>query len=255
VPRWAWRRYSIAVTEVGKGSLVLLVHGIYAGSSSYEFRRLLPLLSKHYRVVALDLLGCGGSDKPDIDYDAQLYTDLIVDAVGEFGPQATAIVGSSLGAAFSVRAARRLDSRLAQLVTICPSGLNHRLADPQTDRGRALTRFVRSPLAGRAAFALLASRPSIAWFLKHQAYADAASTAPEVLDHYSQVTHLRGARFVAAHFLGGALNCDIFKLSNRLTIDASGSPIGLNAFVRIPNVALGNAERLRTTHGVHPITG
>ena len=47
----------------------------------------------------------------------------------------------------------------------------------------------------------------------------------------------------------------LFKLSNRLAVDASGSPIGLNTFVRIPNIALGNAERLRTTRGIHPITG
>lgn len=209
VRRWPWRGYAIAVTEAGSGPLVLLVHGIYAGSSSYEFRRLLPLLAKRYRVVAVDLLGCGGSDMPDIDYDAQLFSDLIVDAVNAFGPRARAIIGSSLGAAFAVRAARRLGSQLAHLVTICPTGLNHRLSDPQTAGGHALTRFVRSPFMGRAAFALLASRPSIAWFLNHQAYADRASTTPEVLDHYHRITHLRGARFVAAHFLGGALNCDI----------------------------------------------
>ena len=45
----------------------------------------------------------------------------------------------------------------------------------------------------------------------------------------------------------------LFNLSNRLTIDASGSPVGFDSFVRIPNVAFGNGEWLRTTRGVHPI--
>lgn len=209
MPKWRWRDYAIAVTDAGDGPLVLLVHGIYAGSSSFEFRRLMPLLARRYRVVSIDLLGCGASQMPDISYDAALFTDLIVDAVVALGPQARAIVGSSLGAAFAVRAARRLGSRLTRLVTICPTGLNHRLADPQTGTGRAVTRFVRSPVFGPPAFALLASRPSIAWFLKHQAYADPAATTPDVLDHYRRVTHLPGARYVAAHFLGGALNCDL----------------------------------------------
>ena len=47
----------------------------------------------------------------------------------------------------------------------------------------------------------------------------------------------------------------LFKLRNRLTIDASGSPVGLDSFVRIPNVAFGNVKWLRTTRGVHPIAG
>ena len=47
----------------------------------------------------------------------------------------------------------------------------------------------------------------------------------------------------------------LFKLGDRLTIDTSRSPIGLDPFIRIPNVAFGNAERLCTLREVHPVAG
>ena len=47
----------------------------------------------------------------------------------------------------------------------------------------------------------------------------------------------------------------LFKLGYRLTIDTSCSPVGLDPLVRIPNVAFGNAKRLRTLLDVHPATG
>ena len=53
-----------------RGRLVLLVHGIYAGASSYEFRKIAPLLAKRHRVIAFDLLGCGLSEMPDLQYSA-----------------------------------------------------------------------------------------------------------------------------------------------------------------------------------------
>lgn len=77
--------------ETGReGPPMLLVHGI---SSSLDFYGpSIPLLARSFRVLAIDLLGFGGSDKPDgMAYSLQLYADLIrefaekTDAVGD-GP-------------------------------------------------------------------------------------------------------------------------------------------------------------------------
>lgn len=48
--------------EVFSGKTVLLVHGF--GASSEYWRALYPELSKEYRLVAIDLLGYGYSEKP-----------------------------------------------------------------------------------------------------------------------------------------------------------------------------------------------
>jgi pimeloyl-ACP methyl ester carboxylesterase len=208
---WRWRGYDIFATEAGQGPLVFLVHGIYAGSSSFEFRKLFPLLARKYRVVAIDLLGSGLSERPNIDYSADLFVDQIVDAVHHFGPDAAALVCSSLGAAFSIRAAAHasLKGRIGSLTAVCPTGLDGVLDEPAKPPGVAITKLFRSPVVGEWLFNGLASRPSLGWFLRNQAYADPASATPEIIDYYWDATHQPGSRFVPAHFVGGALNCGI----------------------------------------------
>jgi len=207
---WKWRGYDIYAVERGSGPFVLLVHGIYAGSSSYEFRKLFPKLAEQNRVVAIDLLGCGRSERPNIDYSAETFISQVCDAVQTFGPRASAIVGSSLGGAYTIASAGRLRGKLDGIVAICPTGLDNQLQHyPPGPAQRAITAFFRSPIYGEAGFNALASRPSIRWFLTNQAYADPASATDEVVDYFSHITHRPGSRFVPAHFVGGALNCDI----------------------------------------------
>ncbi len=208
---WRWRGFDLYATEMGAGPTVLLVHGIYAGASAYEYRRLMPLLAASRRVVAFDLLGCGLSEMPDLTYSPELFVEQIVDAVGYFSDEPLTLVGSSLGAAFAIRAATRTADRIASLVTIGPTGLEGVLDDELGTRRRGVTRFVRSPIAGESFFNALTARPSIRWFLRNQSYADPDSVTPEVVDHYYAVTHRRGARTVPAFFVGGRLDTDVAR--------------------------------------------
>ena len=208
--RWQWRGYDIFATELGDGPPLLLVHGIYAGASSYEFRKIAPLLAKRHKVIAFDLLGCGLSEMPDLEYSAELFVEQIVDAIGEFASEPLTLVASSLGAAFAVRAAARVTDRVRHLVLSCPTGLG--ILDEEANAAqRAITALVRSPVVGEAAFNGLSSRPSIGWFLRTQSYGSPASATPEVIDHYYAVAHQPGARYVPAYFVGGGLNCDVAR--------------------------------------------
>jgi pimeloyl-ACP methyl ester carboxylesterase len=209
VRRWDWRGHGVFATELGSGPLVILVHGVYAGASSYEFRNLFPLLAQTHRVVAFDFLGCGLSDRPNLGYSADLFTEQIIDAIAEFGPtEPVTLIGSSLGGAFVIRAAARTTRRVNALVTICPAGLGGILDRPATGAQRAVAGSIRSPFLGEALFNALGSRPSIRFFLR-QTYGDDARVMPEVVDHYYALSHQPGARFVPAHFVGGLLNCNV----------------------------------------------
>jgi pimeloyl-ACP methyl ester carboxylesterase len=212
VRRWNWRGHGIFSTELGAGPPVVLVHGVYAGASSFEYRKLFPLLAANHRVIAFDLLGCGLSDRPNLGYSADLFTEQVIDAVADTGgSEPVTVVGSSLGAAFAIRAAARSTQGIANIVAICPTGLGGVLDRAPNGAQVALTGTVRTRLLGEALFNGLASRPSIRYFLGHSSYADAASATPEIIDHYYAVAHQTGARYVPAHFVGGMLNCNIAR--------------------------------------------
>src|SRR5579863_1895218 len=78
---WRWRGHEMFATELGAGAPVLLVHGIYAGASSYEFRKIVAPLAATRRVVAFDFLGCGLSAMPAVEYTPERCVDQIVDAL------------------------------------------------------------------------------------------------------------------------------------------------------------------------------
>lgn len=52
--------------DEGLGEPILFLHG--NPTSSYMWRNILPYLIPHGRCIALDLIGMGRSDKPDLDY-------------------------------------------------------------------------------------------------------------------------------------------------------------------------------------------
>jgi pimeloyl-ACP methyl ester carboxylesterase len=208
---WTWRGHEIFATEAGSGPLALLVHGVHAGASSYEFRKLFPLLAQRRRVVAFDLLGCGLSDKPKLRYTADLFVEQIADALASFGGEAAAVVASSLGAAFAIRAATRAHDRIERLAVVCPAGLGGTRDKGPTGVSSALTVLLRSPVVGEALFNALGSKPSIRWFLERQVYGDSAHVTDDVVEHYYAVTHQPGARYVTAAFAGGALDCDVAR--------------------------------------------
>ena len=52
--------------DEGKGDPILFLHG--NPTSSYLWRNIIPYVSDDARVLAVDLIGMGKSDKPDIDY-------------------------------------------------------------------------------------------------------------------------------------------------------------------------------------------
>ena len=56
----------IHYVETGEGDPVLFLHGV--PMSAYSWRNILPHVSPHARCIALDFMGFGQSDKPDIDY-------------------------------------------------------------------------------------------------------------------------------------------------------------------------------------------
>ena len=60
----------------GKGKPLVLVHGL--GGKAQDWAPMIPsLMRRGYRVYALDLLGFGKSDRPDVDYSITLQTQIL----------------------------------------------------------------------------------------------------------------------------------------------------------------------------------
>lgn len=208
-----WRGHRLARYCAGDGAPVLLVHSINAAASAFEMRRPFTALQGSHSVHAFDLLGYGLSDRPARRYSAEDYTDQILTVLAAIG-RPTAVVASSLGAAYAVAAAARRPDLVRALALVCPVGLEQ-LADPPGPGGWAAYRLLRGP-AGRALYEGLTSRQSVRLFLGGQAYHDPAAITDDAFEGFYQACRLPGAYFAPICFLTGLLNCDIRAAFPRL---------------------------------------
>ena len=87
----------LAVVDAGdpEAPPVVLLHGF--GTSSFLWRRLIPLLSPWTRVVAPDLLGHGDSAELDGPFEVAAHRDVVVEALSELGVERFAVVGHADG--------------------------------------------------------------------------------------------------------------------------------------------------------------
>lgn len=99
--------------ETGAGDPVLFLHG--NPTSSYLWRNVLPHVAATRRAIAVDLIGMGGSGKPDIAYsfaDHARYLEAFIDALGL---HRLVLVGHDWGAALAWDFAERHPERVAGL--------------------------------------------------------------------------------------------------------------------------------------------
>lgn len=67
---------TIRYIEAGQGPDLVLVHGM-GSSASFDWGHVIPSLSAHYHVLAMDQLGFGQSAKPLISYGIQTWVDML----------------------------------------------------------------------------------------------------------------------------------------------------------------------------------
>lgn len=82
--------------DVGTGPVVVLVHGL-GSSKDGDWGRAVEPLSKKYRVIAMDQIGFGRSDKPLIDYKIQTYVDFLNEFLRAMKIEKANFMGESLG--------------------------------------------------------------------------------------------------------------------------------------------------------------
>jgi pimeloyl-ACP methyl ester carboxylesterase len=213
--RFRWRGRSLAYSVSGEGEPLLLVHGVYAGASSLEFRENFEELSEHFRVYALDLLGCGLSEKPRLRYAPEDVASQVQDFVREEIGGGAHLVASSLTAALVVPAAVHSPKLFKKLVLVCPTGYGT-LDRHSGPLGDAVLGLFRAPVLGDTLYHALVSRAGIRYYLENMAYHDPTLVTEPVVEDYHRTGHGPGSKYFPASFVAGKLNLGVADLWPRV---------------------------------------
>ncbi len=136
----------IAYLDCGEGPPVILVHGL--GGSMWQWEYQQSALAASRRVITLDLLGSGLSDKPDIAYHPDQIVGFFRKFMDQLGIERAALVGNSMGAGVAIAMALVHPDRVDRLVLIggMPQGVREKVRSPLIRRAldsRAPTWLVR----------------------------------------------------------------------------------------------------------------
>ncbi len=109
--------WNLQYYEAGSGHPLIMLHGSGPGATGWSnFNPNIGPLSRTHRVLAVDLPGWGGSDAvPAGETD---HADVILEFMDALGLERPALVGNSMGAVASLRAAAARPDRVSHLVTM-----------------------------------------------------------------------------------------------------------------------------------------
>lgn len=105
--------------QQGNGEPLILIHSM--GLSSDLWTPVMGPLSEKFSVYAVDLIGHGDSDKPDLNYEVIDHARCITEFMDAVGIQKARVVGSSIGAMISIDLSVYYPERLIkQVLAACP---------------------------------------------------------------------------------------------------------------------------------------
>jgi pimeloyl-ACP methyl ester carboxylesterase len=133
---------TIRYWDEGNGPVVLFVHGLAASVEFWQYN--VGALASRYRVVALDLLGFGRSDKKIEEFSLAYAARFMLEFLNALDIQHASLVGNSLGGLVCLQTAVSCPLRVGRLVLVDPAGFGREL--------NPLLRLWSIPAVGKAVF-------------------------------------------------------------------------------------------------------
>jgi pimeloyl-ACP methyl ester carboxylesterase len=108
--------------DTGRGPPLVLVHGVGGDADQWAF--CLDALAASHRIIALDLLGFGRSDKPLIDYRIAGFVEVLDRFLTTVGIAKASFLGHSLGGWIVATFALRFPEKIDKLVLNDAAGID-----------------------------------------------------------------------------------------------------------------------------------
>ena len=176
--------------HAGSGPALLLVHGFMGYSFSWRFN--VEPLSRHFSVYAMDLPGCGFSQRVEAA-ECTLSGDAegVLRFMDHLGLQEADVVGSSRGGGLaivlgSLLAKRNLLHRIRRLVLVSP-------INPWSSNGQLLTRVFATTLGGEFVLRVLPKLDVVLARYFKRLYGDPKRISPGSIEGYKAGLDLPGS--------------------------------------------------------------
>ena len=173
----------------GNGSPVLLIHDLNPIASSYEWCRFIKKLEKNHTVYAIDLLGCGRSDKPYLTYTNYMYVQLITDFIRNVIKEKPDVITTGCSVSFTVLAQHMDHDLINRIIAINPPPLSDFEHTP--DKLSTVRKIlIELPIIGTFIYNIRTYEKNIERILRNVYFHKPQLVSSKMLDAYYESAHM-----------------------------------------------------------------
>jgi len=220
-----WRFGRIFYTKTGSGTPILLIHDLIPYASSYEWNEIIKKLSKDHTVYAIDLLGCGRSDKTNMTYTNFLYVQLITDFVKQVIGQKTDVMATGLSSSFVIMACRNDSELFHKIIMVNPENLT-KLNNIPGKRSKVIKFLMDLPIIGTAVYHMIVNKNSLEYLFTEKYLYNPFHMQQKWLHIYYESAHLNESRgkyllsSITGFYINANINSALKEINNSMVIIA-----------------------------------
>lgn len=110
--------HNIRYIKTGSGPALLLLHTLRTQLDMWQ--KVIPELSKSYTVYAMDHIGHGFSDIPQINYTPEVFRDAVAGFMDALDINNVTVIGESIGGSLGLILASESNKRVSKVIAINP---------------------------------------------------------------------------------------------------------------------------------------
>lgn len=209
-----WKHGDIYYKVSGQGDPLLLIHDLTVFSSNYEWSKIMDALSDTYTVYAIDLIGCGKSDKPAITYTNYFYVQMLFDFVSDVigVNKNTKVAATGLSSSFVLMANSIHPELFNDIMLINPKTISFLKQSPD-ERSKILIQLFNLPVIGKTAYYMATNKQNTEYYLTEKCFYNPFNLSSNIIKSYYDASHTSNGngKMLLASLEGNYLNADITK--------------------------------------------
>ncbi|WP_053240686.1 alpha/beta hydrolase [Clostridium sp. DMHC 10] len=181
-----YKSYGITVyhKEGDTSEKIVFVHGGALDNAMMSWKEVIELMGNKYDIYAVDMLGFGESDKPDIQYSIPMYVEFLYDVLRQLNIEKTNLVGLSMGGGISIAFSLKYPELVDKLTIIGSLGLYSRMPFHRFNRW-----FVNSRFNAKSYEWIGKSRALVKWTINSSLFGDKNKISDKLVDDLYKLVH------------------------------------------------------------------
>ena len=219
---YKWKEGNIFYTKTGTGEPILLIHDTDSGASGEEWAKVAKKLAKNNTVYTIDLLGCGRSDKPSIQYTSYMYVQIITAFVNDVIGKPVNVAATNLSTAPVIMANALSKDLFNKIILINPVSLQQLSCIPDKST-KFKQNIINLPIIGTFIYNKLMSPIKVDLLFRNKFILRSQLISDKMKDAYYESAHKGQSRgkYLYSSILSNYINTNIAPALKNLDKDVS----------------------------------